>query len=270
MTDLDKTFTGSIPETYDRYMVPLIFEAYAADLAERAKTMAPGRILETAAGSGVVTRAMAPLLGPEAVYTVTDLNPPMLERARSQQPPDTRLNWQQADALDLPFGDNSFDAVLCQFGAMFFPDRTAGYAEARRVLSPGGRLFFNVWDRIEANQFADVVTRAVAGMFPNDPPQFLARTPHGYHDPKRIRADVAAAGFAHVALETVTVTSRAPDARFVAVAKTMGTPLYNEIAERDPGRLAEATDIAEAALIAAFGTGPIEAPIQAIVVTAHD
>lgn len=270
MSTQDSTFAGSIPEIYDRYMVPLVFEAYAEDLARRVVALDPGDVLETAAGSGVVTRALAPSLGAGVRYTVTDLNAPMIDRARSQQPLDDRLTWQQADALDLPFGDAAFDVVLCQFGAMFFPDRPAGFREARRVLRPGGRLIFNVWDRIAQNVFADVVTEAVAGLFPDDPPRFLARTPHGYNDPGQLRADVKTAGFAHVEVDTVTLTSHAPDARFVAIAKVQGTPLRNEIESRDPARLAEATDTAEAALIAAFGSGAIEGQIQAMVVTAHD
>ncbi len=145
MTESDKLFAGSIPEFYDTYLVPLIFEAYANDLAERAAAQAPKTVLETAAGSGVVTRAMAPRLASDARYIVTDLNQPMLDHAASKQASDDRITWRQADALALPFEDATFDAVLCQFGVMFFPDRIRGYGEARRVLKPGGRFFFNVW-----------------------------------------------------------------------------------------------------------------------------
>ena len=134
MTDKDKVFAGSIPELYDTWLVPLIFEPFARDLAHRVAAARPARVLETAAGSGAVTRALAPLLGPDARYVVSDLNPPMLERAAGRQGADERITWRQADALDLPFAEKSFDAVCCQFGAMFFPDRAAGYREARRVL----------------------------------------------------------------------------------------------------------------------------------------
>src|SRR5262249_29525488 len=137
MLETDKLFAGSLPENYDRYMVPLIFGPYAADMARRAASLSPGTVLEIAAGSGVVTRALAPKLSQAASYTVTDLNQPMLDYAASQQPPDARITWRQADALALPFENATFDLVCCQFGAMFFPDRTAGYREARRVLKPG-------------------------------------------------------------------------------------------------------------------------------------
>jgi SAM-dependent methyltransferase len=194
MTDSDKVFAGSIPAFYDTYLVPLIFEAYANDLAERAAARAPKTVLETAAGSGVVTRALAARLAANARYTVTDLNQPMLDHAANRQGPDDRITWRQADALDLPFDDASFDAAVCQFGVMFFPDRVAGYAEARRVLKPGGAFLFNVWDQIDANEFADVVTEAAASVFPDDPPRFLARTPHGYHEMDLIREELGKAG----------------------------------------------------------------------------
>ncbi len=149
MLETDKLFTGSIPENYDRYMVPLIFAPFAVDLAQRAASLSPGAVLEIAAGTGVVTRALAPKLSSDARYIVTDLNQSMLDYAASQQGFDDRLEWRQADALKLPFENAAFDLVLCQFGAMFFPDRIAGYREAKRVLKPGGRFLFNVWDRLE-------------------------------------------------------------------------------------------------------------------------
>ena len=176
MLDSDKVFAGSVPENYDRHMVPLIFAPYAADMAQRAAALSPDAVLEIAAGTGVVTRALAPRLSPDASYVVTDLNQAMLDYAASRQAPGNRIEWRQADALALPFEDGVFDLVCCQFGAMFFPDRRAAYREARRVLKPGGRFLFSVWDRIEENVFADDVTNALARMFPNDPPRFLART----------------------------------------------------------------------------------------------
>ena len=161
MSETDKIFAGSIPENYDRYMVPLIFEPYAADIARRAASLAPSAVLETAAGSGVVTRALAPRLPRGASYIVTDLNQPMVNYAASRQPPDTRIKWRHADALALPFENATFDLVCCQFGVMFFPDRPSGYREAKRVLKSGGCFLFNVWDRIEENVFADDVTNAI-------------------------------------------------------------------------------------------------------------
>jgi SAM-dependent methyltransferase len=269
MSQTDKVFAGSIPAMYDTYMVPLIFEPYAADLARRVADGKPMSVLETAAGSGVVTRVLAPRLDARARYVVTDLNAPMLDFAAGRQGPDERLGWRQADALDLPFEDGTFDAVLCQFGAMFFPDRVAGYREARRVLKPGGRFLFNVWDRIEDNDFARVVTDTVGAIFPNDPPRFLARTPHGYHDVGQIEADVRAAGYTAVTIDTLERSSDAPSARIPAVAYCQGTPLRNELEARDPKGLEAITDRAEAALAEAFGTGSVSGRIQAHVIVAR-
>src|SRR5215475_342897 len=192
MLETDKVFAGSIPENYDRYMVPLIFEPYAADIGRRAASLSPSAVLETAAGSGVVTRALAPRLPQGASYVVTDLNQPMVDHAASRQPPDTRIEWRQADALALPFRDAAFDLVCCQFGAMFFPDRISGYREARRVLKPGGHFLFNVWDRIEENVFADDVTNALAKIFSERSAALFgthaARLPRYGRDPQRAGA----------------------------------------------------------------------------------
>ncbi|EJZ17330.1 methyltransferase domain-containing protein [Rhizobium sp. Pop5] len=268
MLETDKVFAGSIPENYDRLMVPLIFAPYAADLARRAASFSPGAVLETAAGTGVVTRALAPRLSLEASYVVTDLNQPMLDYGASQQGPDSRITWRQADALALPFEDAAFDLVCCQFGAMFFPDRRRGYREARRVLKPGGRFLFNVWDRIEENIFADDVTNALAGIFPDDPPRFLARTPHGYHDKELIRSELEDAGFSEVAIETRAEQSRASSPRIPALAYCQGTLLRNEIEARDATRLQAATDVVAKVLAENHGQGEVAAKIQAHVIVA--
>ena len=268
MLEADKVFAGSIPENYDRHMVPLIFEAYAEETARRAASFAPLAVLETAAGTGAVTRALAPKLASDATYIVTDLNQPMLDYAASRQGPDSRIAWRQADALKLPFEDAAFDIVCCQFGAMFFPDRVAAYREARRVLKSGGHFLFSVWDRIEENIFADDVTNALARIFPHDPPRFLARTPHGYHDKALIRTDLEAAGFSGVTIDTIAKQSRASSPRVPAVAYCQGTLLRNEIEAREPGRLASATDYAEAAIADRHGRGEIAAKIQAHIIVA--
>ncbi len=268
MAESDKVFAGAIPKFYDTLMVPLIFEAYAADLAKLVADLAPGSVLETAAGSGVVTRALAPQLKPDAHYVVTDLNQPMLDYAATRQGADSRITWQQADALALPFDDAAFDVVCCQFGAMFFPNRIAGYAEARRVLQVGGRLVFSVWDRIEENAFADEVTNAVATLFPHDPPRFLARTPHGYHDTALIREELSRAGFTDITIATREKLSRAPSARAVATAYCQGTLLRNEIEARDASALARATDCATQAIASRHGDGPVAGKIQAHVIVA--
>jgi ubiquinone/menaquinone biosynthesis C-methylase UbiE len=263
----DTVFAGSIPALYNRYLGPLIFEPYASDLAARVASAPAERVLETACGTGVLTRALAASLPGAATIIATDLNQPMLDFAAAT-PGVERIQWRQADALALPFPDRSFDVVACQFGAMFFPDKVTGYREARRVLRPDGRFVFSVWDRIEDNEFTDVATAAVAALFPRDPPSFLHRVPHGYHDSEEIRAEVAAAGFLRIDIETVTHRSRAASPREAAIGLCQGTPLRSEIEARDRSRLDEATDAAEAALAARFGPGPIDGKIQALVITA--
>ena len=232
MSQSDKVFIGSIPKIYDDYLVPLIFQGFAQDLAQRAANLSPTAILETAAGSGVVTRALAPRLSPACHYVVTDLNQPMLDQAAERQGADARITWQQTDALALPFDDSAFDVVCCQFGVMFFPDRDRAYREVRRVLKPGGHWLFNVWDRIEENTFANDVTHALAEFFPSDPPRFLARTPHGYHDVPLIREELERAGFCNVTIETRRAQSSAPSAR---VCSTCLLPGY-AAAQRDRGK----------------------------------
>jgi ubiquinone/menaquinone biosynthesis C-methylase UbiE len=263
----DVVFAGSIPELYERYLVPLIFQSYARDLARRVADAKPRDVLETAAGTGVVTRALTAAV-PEARLVATDLNQPMLDHARALHPASDRVEWRQADASALPFADATFNSVVCQFGVMFFPDKRKAYGEARRVLKPGGGYLFNVWDEIAANEFADVVTQAVAGLFPNDPPQFLARTPHGHHDIDRIRADLEAGGFAAVSVDALEARSTAPSPREPAIAYCQGTPLRNEIESRDPARLNEATERAAQALAERFGRGAIDGRIRAFVITA--
>ena len=227
MADSDRVFAGSIPQIYERYLVPLIFTPYAIDLARRVAARAPARVLEIAAGTGVVTRHLASTLPAAVSVTATDLNQPMLDHAAAIGT--TRpVEWRQADALALPFADRSFDAVVCQFGVMFFPDKQQAFREARRVLQPGGAFLFNVWDRIEENEFADTVTRALATCFPDDPPRFMARVPHGHHDLNAVERDLAGGGFdGSPQATTLAERSVAESPLDVGVAYCQGSPLRN-------------------------------------------
>lgn len=262
-------FAGAIPQLYNDFMVPMLFSGYAADTAGRVAALRPSSVLETAAGSGVVTRALAPLLGSGARYLVSDLNAPMLDLARALQPADQRLVWQVADALHLPEADEAFDVVLCQFGAMFFPDKVRGFAEALRVLKPGGSFIFAVWGSLSHNIITEAVMLALAEVFPDNPPDFIARIPHGYHDAARIGDDLRAAGFANIIIEVVDRVSTVPDALTAATAICQGTPMRAEIEARAPGQLGSVTDRAAASLGVRFGSGPISRPMQALIVTAR-
>ena len=267
MSDIDKVFAGSIPKLYETYLVPLIFEPYAADLANRLASRSPTRVLEIAAGTGVVTRKLACVLPQSASIVATDLNQAMLDEAAARGT-QRAVEWRQADAMNLPFQDGSFDAVVCQFGVMFFPEKPKAFAEARRVLKPGGVFIFNVWDRIAENEFADTVTTALESLFPGDPPRFMARTPHGYHDRGTIERDLAGGGFISAPrIETVAARSRATSPRIPAIAYCQGTPLRSEIEARDASRLGEATDVAAEAIGKRFGRGEVDGKIQAHIVT---
>jgi SAM-dependent methyltransferase len=263
---LDDIFTGSIPKLYDTYLVPLIFEPYAADLVNRLSSRPMSRVLEMASGTGVVTRALASALPEDVSIVATDLNQAMLDQA-SAIGARRAVEWRQADAMELPFPDRSFDVVACQFGVMFFPDKAKAFSEARRVLRPGGVFIFNVWDRLAENELADTVTTALERVFPADPPRFLARTPYGYHDHRAIERDLATGGFiAAPQIATVEARSRAASARIPAIAFCQGTPLRNEIETRDASGLSHATDAATEAIANRFGPGPIDAKIQAHVI----
>jgi len=262
----DKAFVGSIPKIYAASLVPLLFEPYAADIAARLATRPVSRLLELAAGTGVVTRALSASLPQTATIVATDLNQAMLDEAAAAGTP-RPVEWRQADAQELPFDAASFDAIVCQFGVMFFPDKAKAFAEARRVLKPGGVYIFNVWDRLEENELAAIITTALADAFPDDPPRFLARTPYAYNDRSTIERDVAAGGFATPEFATIAARSRAASARSAALAFCEGTPLRPEIDVHGAGALAVATEAAATAIATRFAAGAVDARMQALVVT---
>ncbi len=256
-------FSGSVTEVYDRLLVPMIFDPYAAAVSHMLSDVRAGSLLEVAAGSGSATRALAVMMSPQISITATDLSQAMLERAieaGAARP----VHWQEADVMDLPFRDASFDIVVCQFGAMFLEPKAAAFAEVRRVLSPGGRFIFSVWNDIEANEFALEVTRSLAELFRDDPPRFLERIPHGYHHRESIMGDLNAAGFAVTPQFVDTpLTSRASSAYDVATAYCMGTPLRYEIEQRCERGLNEAVSFVGASIARRFGEGRIEGTLSA-------
>ena len=262
----DRAFTGSIPALYERYMVPLLFVPYAEDLAARAKALAPRRLLEIAAGTGVVTRALAAAL-PATAITATDLNEAMLDFAITKLTA-RHVTWRPADGQALPFPDASFDMVVCQFGIMFFPDRVRGFREARRVLAPGGRYLFSVWADLGANDFPEAITEALEARFPANPPRFLMRTPYGHHNIEHLTRDLAAAGFTDIKVESVDRTSRAASARDATIGFLQGSPLRAEIEAREHDGLEAVTAEVAEALAQRFGRGAVEGRLRAHVFSA--
>lgn len=266
MSVTDTVFSGSIAGLYDRYLGPLLFQPYAKEIARRAASLDPPRILETAAGTGIVTEALHRSVL-EAEITAIDLDPGMLEIG-AQRIRSDKVSCESADALDLPFTDGSFDLVVCQFGLMFFPDKVKGNAEARRVLRDGGMYIVVVWDELDRNPASRIANDAVAALYPDDPPSFLSRTPFGYAKPTWIERDLGAAGFERIDIETVVLKSQPISARDAAMGLVAGCPLRSEIEERNSPGLQQAVDAAANALQRIERSGVLDSHLSAHVVTA--
>jgi ubiquinone/menaquinone biosynthesis C-methylase UbiE len=247
-------------------MVPLLFRPYAKVLSERAAAFGPAKILETAAGTGVVTAALAEALS-EAEIVATDLNQAMLDVA-AERVTAANVSFREADALDLPFDDETFDLVVCQFGVMFFPDKVAGNAEARRVLRDGGHYLVAIWDEIESNPLSDLAHRTMQGLFPDNPPMFMKRGPFSYGDPARIRSDLQEAGFADIRIDTIELKSRSPSAHDAAFGLTYGSPMGVELADYGGDALDRTFAKFSADARAMEGPSGFEAPMSAHIVTA--
>ncbi len=225
----DARWVATMPEVYATSLVPALFEPFAAGLADRAAAQHPRTVLELAAGTGAATSALVRAL-PEADITATDLNPAMVALASARV---SGATWVQADAQHLMFEDASFDLVASQFGVMFFPDKAAAFAETARVLKPAGTLIFSVWDAVEHSDFTAAMCQSLAAVL-GDPPDFIQRVPHGYHDPARIRADLDAAGMRTRSIERVVLRSRAASTRALTDGFCLGTPLRFELEKRAP------------------------------------
>lgn len=262
----DRGFTGSIPQLYEHHLVPLLFEPYAQDLAARAAALQPARVLEIAAGTGVLTRRLVNELPAATEIVASELNATMLDMAATMGAK-RQIEWRLADAQELPFADESFDLVACQFGAMFFDDRRRAFAEVRRVLRPDGVFLFNVWDHLNSNELADTVTQAMAQAFPADPPRFLPQEPYACHDIHALRDELAEAGFEHPAdIVTLPLRACAESPAGPALGFCQGTLLRHQIEDRAPGRLPELTAVAARAIAERFGLGAIDSRMQAHVV----
>ena len=263
----DAAFTGSVPEIYDTNLGPMLFEPYAHDMTERVRTGPAARILETAAGTGRVTRVLAAAF-PDAHIVATDLNAAMIARAQATFDA-ANVTWHTADMLALPFDDGSFDVVVCQFGVMFVPNKVAAYREALRALSPGGRYLFNVWDGLATNPIPETICTIVETVLPPGERPFMERTPHGHGDPAAIERDLRAAGFARIDITPIERRSRCATARQPAVGIVQGSRQAAQADAARPGCVPDVIARVEQALIARFGDGPIDAPMRAFVIEAR-
>ena len=268
MSDQTSNFVGDIPVHYDRGLGPIIFTDFADDMARRVAALSPRRVLETCAGTGIVTRRLRDLLPADALLTATDLNPPMLEVARGKFATGEAIELQPADAMALPFPDGAFDATVCQFGVMFFPDKAKSYAEAYRVLAPGGHYLFSVWDGHQHNAFGRIVHETVAGFFPTDPPQFF-QVPFGYHRVDPIKEAVADAGFTDFKVAVLAREKTIPTAAALANGFVNGSPVGEQIRARGGVDPAQVVDALTAAFHREFGADPGRMKLQVIVFEAR-
>jgi SAM-dependent methyltransferase len=259
----DARWLDSMPECYDRCLGPAVFAPYARHLAGIAAARAPQAVLEIAAGTGIVTTELVRAL-PTAQITATDLNPAMVSWAAQRVSGPT---WLPADAQCLHFRDAAFDMIVCQFGVMFFPDKPKAFAEAARVLRPDGLFVFTAWDTLDTSDLPAAVVAGLAEVIPDDPPSFLTRIPHGYHDPDRIRRDVTAGGLAVESIERIVLRGAAPSARVIAEGFCYGTPLRFELQER--GDIKQFTNELAERMTAQLGTGPVEGELAAYLVLAR-
>jgi ubiquinone/menaquinone biosynthesis C-methylase UbiE len=259
-------FTGSIPQNYDQGLGPVIFADYAADIARRTAARGPKRVLETAAGTGIVTRRLRDLLPATVQLTASDLNPPMLEVAKAKFSEEEQVEFLPADATQLPFDDNSFEAVVCQFGVMFYPDKPKSFAEAFRVLAPGGQYLFNVWDAHRYNPFGRITQEVVSRFFASDPPQFYT-VPFSYPHIDPIKQVLLDTGFGDIGVAVIRLEKVIPDVAAFARAAVYGNPLAEQIRARggDPDKVVEALT---EEFRKEFGTGPSRMPLQAIMFSA--
>lgn len=251
-----------MPEAYERWLAPTVFQPFGVDLARRVAARTPHRVLELAAGTGVLTRELVAALG-SAKVTATDLNDAMVDFGRQQAP---GAAWRQADAIDLPFEAGEFDLIACQFGVMFFPNKPAAFAEARRVLTPEGTLLLSTWATVDTHDFQAALVAGLERAFPEDPPSFIVSVPHGYAEVDVVVADLRAGGLDCLAVESVTLEGRAASAADVAAGYCTGTPLRPEIEAR--GDLAITTAVVAKEMEARLGAGAVTGWMTAHVIEA--
>lgn len=267
MPNVNARYQGTIPEFYHRYLGPVMFEPYATDLARRVGVAGVGSILEIACGTGRLTRQLRKHLAPSTRLVATDLNEPMIDYARRQLNDTANIEWKPADATMLPFADASFDAVVCGFGVMFFPDKNAAFREMRRVLPQGGLLAFNVWGALEHNPYARIAHETVATFFPKDAPDFF-HVPFGFHDRETLQRLLSNSGFDQIDFNWVTQEAHSNSARAFAVGLIQGYPISIAIQQR--GAATDPIVEAVAAALARFGgDSPFRSTMSALVVTAR-
>lgn len=268
MPDRNADFSGSIPANYDRYLGPVLFRPYAEDLAARLEIGGEASVLELACGTGILTQILRNRLPATVQLLATDLNEPMLEHARAKFGPNERIEWRQADAMDLSFGEATFDAVICQFGLMFVPDKRACVRQVYRVLKPGGTFLFNTWDAMQQNELAHIAHETIGSFFDRNPPTFY-QVPCGYHDRAQIEKLLDDEGFGNIGISVVAKNSQITDAKATATGLIEGNPVVLEIAERDPDLVPKITRALTEAIRKRFTEASASARMRAVIVQAR-
>jgi len=262
MSTKSSSFVGDIPGHYDNGLGPNIFVDYADSLVDLCYEADAKNVIELAAGTGIVSRKLRDKLPPDTKLLITDLNPPMLEVAKGKFSEGENVEFGVANAMNLPFDDDVFDLMVCQFGVMFFPDKSASYQEAARVLKPGGRYIFNVWSAMSENPFSKMAHDVGAQFFPDDPPGFY-KVPFHYGDPEAVRADLAAGGWREVRHETIQINKTIVNPEAFATALVYGNPMIDEIRERGGVKPEQVASEMLSALSAAFGSSGMTMPLSA-------
>lgn len=257
-------FAGSVPANYEQYLGPILFEPYALDMMKRLPKASLNNVLEIACGTGRVTKHLLNTLTENGKLVATDLNPDMIEVAK-QKVADNRIEWQVADALQLPFADNIFDAVICQYGVMFFPDKPKGFAEAYRVLKPGGIFLFNAWDNIEFNPAINILNNVLQEEFGEEAPNFLKEGPYSFYDQEQIKLLLKDACFKKNELEVVKVASSFSSINDLAKGFLEGSPLFSYLQEKDKDKREVVSEKIRQQLISKYGENAGTVNLQAIV-----
>jgi ubiquinone/menaquinone biosynthesis C-methylase UbiE len=268
MVEQHAAFIGTVPRNYDQYLGPLLFHQYADDLVARLPVSRGMQVLEIACGTGIVTERLLRRLAGQGTLIATDLNDAMIAQARARIADDPAVEWRQADGTSLPFSDRTFDAAVCEFGLMFFPDKVKGAREAFRVLKPGGTYLFNVWDRIERNPVVRIAHETFRVFFPDDPPQFY-QTPFNLHDTALVRSLLDTVGFADVECVHVEKVGQSPSAAEAAIGLVEGNPVYGAIMERRPDALPDIKAAVARNIVAKLGDRPVRCALSAFVFSAR-
>lgn len=251
MPETNISFSGNIPENYDKYLGPFLFEPYAQDFVKKISNPEAKNILEIACGTGRVTKHLRKLFPYTVKIIATDINPEMLKVAKKNIE-DNSVQFKIADAQELPFADNTFDLIVCQFGYMFVPDKPKAFAEAYRVLKKGGCLLFNTWDSIENNAVINTVNKIIANFLSDAPPKFF-QVPFSMNNKDELLQLVQGAKFTKINISKVKKEAISHSALEVVKGLITGNPVYNEIIQKDPSAPKMLIEKAEKEVVKTYG-----------------